>query len=96
MKLKVNYNIEAISVKDILLPSMVINKGQPFKLKDAYKENNAIVVGIKTNQGIEEAGFKIPVQTKIKSKKDVKLFIETFILPYCSENTSYTLYYVDK
>ena len=92
MKLKVNYNIRAISVKDITLPTGVIKSGEPFELKDAYKEDDGIFIGIKTSQGIQEAGFKIPKGKKIKSRKGVKSFVESFISPYF-ENATYTFIY---
>ena len=92
MKLKVNYNIRAFSVKDITLPTGVIKAGQPFKLKDAYKEDNGIFIGIKTSQGIQEAGFRIPKGKRIKSRKDVRSFVKSFIVPYY-ENASYIFAY---
>ena len=92
MKLKVNYNIKAISVKDIMIPTGVIKSGEPFDLKDAYKEDNLIFIGIKTSKGIQEAGFKIPKGKKIKSKKDVEYFIGSFIVPYF-KNANYTFLY---
>lgn len=89
MKLKVNYNRKSISVKDIKIPTGVIASGEPFELKDAYKENDAIFIGIKTKQGIQEAGFKIPKGAKIKTRKQVRSFVASFIAPFF-ENATYT------
>jgi hypothetical protein len=89
MKLKVNYNIKAISVKDIMLLTGAIKSGEPFELVDAYKENDSIFIGIKTSKGIQEAGFKIPKGKSIESRKDLTFFVESFIAPYF-ENCTYT------
>jgi hypothetical protein len=88
MELKVNYNMKAISLKDIKLPTMAIEKGQVFYLKDAYKEKDAVVIGIQTDYGIEEAGFKIPIGKKIKTRDDLRTFINSFIIKYL-ENCNY-------
>ena len=87
MNLKVNYNIKAISNKDIILPTEVINSGTPFDFKDAYKEGNMVFIGVKTNQGIQEAGFIIPKGKRIKNRDNLKAFIESIIIIYNDDIT---------
>lgn len=95
MNLKVNYNIKCISSKDIALPFNIIKSGEVFNLKDAYKENGAIVLGIAVNNSVHEALFRIPNGIKIKNKAQLKNMIESFIFPY-HENFSYTVVGVNK
>ena len=91
MKLKVSFNVKSISAKDIVLQTGIIISGEPFELIDAYKERNLIFIGIKTSLGIEEAGFGIPNGIKIKNRKQVRSFVESFIMPYFA-NATYSFY----
>ena len=87
---KVNFNIKVLSIKYINLTIGVISPNDVFYLKDAYKEGNLIIIGIKTGSLIQEAGFVIPKGEKVVSKEDVKSFEASFIYPYF-EGATYDL-----
>lgn len=89
MNLKVNLNFRAVSLKDISLPTGNIKAGEPFELVDAYKEGQAVVIGINL-YGIQEALFRIPKGARIKNSKDLREFVSSFIYPY-HQNATYTV-----
>ena len=77
--MKLKYNTTAVCVQDIQLVTETIPSGAYFWLVDVYKQKSYVVVGIKTDNGIQEALFKIPKSLKIKNKKQLKNFIEAYI-----------------
>ena len=77
--MKLKYNTPAICVQDIQLVTETIPSGAYFWLVDVYKQKSYVVVGIKTDKGIQEALFKIPKTLKIKNKKQLKQYIENYI-----------------
>ena len=77
--MKLKYNTPAVCVQDIQLVTELIPSGAQFWLVDVYKQKSYVVVGIKTNKGIQEALFKIPKSLKIKNKKQLKQYIESYI-----------------
>ncbi len=90
MKLKVSFNIKAVSAKKIVLPYNVIEAGEVFKLKDAYKEGDMLVLGIKIGSGVHEALFKINNASKVKTKAQLKQVVESIVFPYI-EGANYTI-----
>ena len=77
--MKLKYNTPAVCAQDIQLVTELIPSGAYFWLVDVYKQKSYVVVGIKTDKGIQEALFKIPKSIKIKNKKQLKNFIEAYI-----------------
>ena len=77
--MRLKYNTTAVCVQDIQLVTESIPSGFKFWLVDVYKQKGYVVVGIKTNKGIQEALFKIPKTLKIKNKKQLKQYIESYI-----------------
>ena len=77
--MRLKYNTPAVCVQDIQLVTELIPSGFKFWLVDVYKQKGYVVVGIKTNKGIQEALFKIPKTLKIKNKKQLKQYIESYI-----------------
>jgi hypothetical protein len=92
MQFKVEFNFKAISTMDIVLTTGTIKTGEVFELIDAYKEGDLVFIGVKTDKGIQEAGFKPPRFTKkIEDEDGVKSFLDKFIVPYF-EGTKYTIF----
>ena len=77
--MRLKYNTTAVCLQDIQLVTELIPSGAYFWLVDVYKQKSYVVVGIKTNKGIQEALFKIPKTLKIKNKKQLKQYIESYI-----------------
>tara|TARA_R100000544_G_scaffold17125_1_gene8171 strand:+ start:235 stop:474 length:240 start_codon:yes stop_codon:yes gene_type:complete len=77
--MKLKYNTLAVCVQNIQLVTELIPSGAQFWLVDVYKQKSYVVVGIRTDKGIQEALFKIPKSLKIKNKKQLKHYIESYI-----------------
>ena len=88
MELKIEFNIDVVSSKDIVLPFKIIKSGEVFKLKDAYKEGSFLVIGVDTGKGVHEALFKLNNPNVVVTKERLKNNIESFIAPYM-KNASY-------
>ncbi len=84
MQYKVKFDAKFVYARPLVINNKTIPSGTPFHLLDAYKEGNALVVGVKTkNNGIQEALFKIRGNTKIKSKSDLRALVQDVgFLPY--------------
>jgi len=91
MQLKVELNFKAFAKMDIVLPNKVIKSGEVFELVDAYKEGQShVFIGIQTEDGIQEAGFKIPKTKQVGNERQLKSFLDLFIIPYF-EGTKYVI-----
>ena len=87
MKLKVNYNKKVVSKRNFYLPTGLVKKGDVFDLKDAYIEDDSIVMGVNTDYGVQEVGYKLPKGLRIKSREDVRNVVSGFYFPYFKNGT---------
>ena len=74
-----NYGCVVVSSVDIKWKYGAIHKSDLFTLIKAFKKESRVFIQIEKDNFTDEVSFKIPKNNKIKNKKQLRRFLDSFI-----------------